>query len=251
MIPVLIVIANNVVKEAIAYRSAEELEAAFVQENKEYGRETNSDEMALGYVELEDVTICMVWAGWPESEDAWRVVPEYPVSDWQCEVNDDDTRLGYLDWVASKQEEARDDAATRPTMPQLLSSTPSPQDSAATRLAAVIAYLTDQTEDGWRVFCQTLLEMGMPFQFTDSAELTRHDGRVSLNGDLYVGFAELGLAELATGFGNVVACDWWSGRPRVLAWADINDCDPQIVELAAAFETWRRPDEQESNDVSD
>lgn len=42
MIPVLVVVEHSIVKEAAAYRSAEQLEAAFVAKNQEYGRESYS-----------------------------------------------------------------------------------------------------------------------------------------------------------------------------------------------------------------
>lgn len=32
-------------------------------------------------------------------DDLWAAHDEYPVCDWQHEVNNDDTRLGYIDWV--------------------------------------------------------------------------------------------------------------------------------------------------------
>ena len=38
----------------------------------------------------------------------WEEHPYYPVSDWQAEVEADDTRLGYWEWVY-KQEEGDDD----------------------------------------------------------------------------------------------------------------------------------------------
>lgn len=104
MIPVLVTIKNSVVAEAVAYRSAEQLEAAFVQANRDYGRETNSDEMDNGYADIEDATLCMTWVVRPTTDDPWAEVPDYPVADWQYEVGNDDTRLGYLDWVAHKQE---------------------------------------------------------------------------------------------------------------------------------------------------
>lgn len=43
-------------------RDGTELEELFVKENEDYGRETCGAEMADGYVELEDITICMCWA---------------------------------------------------------------------------------------------------------------------------------------------------------------------------------------------
>lgn len=111
MIPVLVVIEHSVVKEAVAYRSAEQLEAAFVAKNQEYGRETNSDEMDDGYVDLADATICMTWVGRPSTDDPREEATDYPVCDWRYEVSQDDTRLGYLDWVARKRECAVDRAA--------------------------------------------------------------------------------------------------------------------------------------------
>jgi hypothetical protein len=34
----------------------------------------------------------------------WESNPAYPVEDWRYEVANDDTRLGYLDWVEAKLE---------------------------------------------------------------------------------------------------------------------------------------------------
>lgn len=37
-------------------------------------------------------------------DDPWRVDPDYPLADWVQEVTNDDTRQGYLDWVAHEKE---------------------------------------------------------------------------------------------------------------------------------------------------
>ncbi len=34
----------------------------------------------------------------------WGAHPEFPVSDWQTEVENDDTRLGYWEWVSNEIE---------------------------------------------------------------------------------------------------------------------------------------------------
>ncbi len=38
--------------------------------------------------------------------DNWQDDPDFPVRDWKYEVANDDTRLGYHEWVARKREEA-------------------------------------------------------------------------------------------------------------------------------------------------
>lgn len=38
----------------------------------------------------------------------WDSDPDYPLSDWKYEVANDDTRMGYHEWVAAKKEEDRD-----------------------------------------------------------------------------------------------------------------------------------------------
>lgn len=38
----------------------------------------------------------------------WKRDPDFPVEDWKYEVANDDTRLGYLDWV-KHQRDALDD----------------------------------------------------------------------------------------------------------------------------------------------
>lgn len=37
--------------------------------------------------------------------DPWASDAQFPVSDWQTEVANGDTRLGYLDWVEQQREE--------------------------------------------------------------------------------------------------------------------------------------------------
>lgn len=34
----------------------------------------------------------------------WEENPDYPVADWRLEVQNDDTRLGYLEWVEHRKE---------------------------------------------------------------------------------------------------------------------------------------------------
>jgi hypothetical protein len=36
--------------------------------------------------------------------DPWEDNPEFPVEDWRYEVANDDTRLGYLEWIEHKRE---------------------------------------------------------------------------------------------------------------------------------------------------
>lgn len=36
--------------------------------------------------------------------DAWSDDPDYPISDWKYEVQNDDTRLGYLAWIERQRE---------------------------------------------------------------------------------------------------------------------------------------------------
>ena len=36
----------------------------------------------------------------------WDEDPQFPVSDWQYEVQNDDTRLGYKEWVLNQRENA-------------------------------------------------------------------------------------------------------------------------------------------------
>ena len=38
----------------------------------------------------------------------WDEDPDYPVCDWKWEVDDDETRLGYAEWVASQKDKARE-----------------------------------------------------------------------------------------------------------------------------------------------
>jgi hypothetical protein len=41
--------------------------------------------------------------------DPWIDDPDYPPADWQYEVANDDTRLGYADWVQSQKDMAGED----------------------------------------------------------------------------------------------------------------------------------------------
>ena len=70
-IPLLVTIKNGVVDEAVIAEDGQHVEQLFIQECSLYGRETNSDELANGYVELEDVTICITWAFPPKEKPAF------------------------------------------------------------------------------------------------------------------------------------------------------------------------------------
>jgi hypothetical protein len=60
--PLLVVIKNNVVKSAVLYKSAEQLEKAFTEECFSYGVEPTDANFDNGYMELEDGTsINMTW----------------------------------------------------------------------------------------------------------------------------------------------------------------------------------------------
>lgn len=39
----------------------------------------------------------------------WEENPAHPVSDWQYEVENGDTRLGYWEWVVCQLEQAEDE----------------------------------------------------------------------------------------------------------------------------------------------
>lgn len=39
----------------------------------------------------------------------WDEHPDHPVGDWQSEVEADDTRLGYWDWVLVQMDQAEND----------------------------------------------------------------------------------------------------------------------------------------------
>jgi len=43
------------------------------------------------------------------ADSHWDNDPDFPVEDWQSEVSNDDTRLGYREWVAHQKEEADDE----------------------------------------------------------------------------------------------------------------------------------------------
>mgnify|MGYP001326924108 CR=1 FL=1 len=41
----------------------------------------------------------------------WEAHPDHPVESWQSEVEADDTRLGYWEWVACQIEQTQDDGS--------------------------------------------------------------------------------------------------------------------------------------------
>ena len=41
---------------------------------------------------------------WDERANHWDEQEGHPVTDWQLEVANDDTRLGYLAWVEARRE---------------------------------------------------------------------------------------------------------------------------------------------------
>ena len=49
------------------------------------------------------------------SRSIWDSDPDYPVSEWQYEVANDDTRLGYWEWVEWVREIAAQDEADNET----------------------------------------------------------------------------------------------------------------------------------------
>lgn len=40
--------------------------------------------------------------------DYWGQDDEHSVSDWQAEISDNETRLGYWDWVEAQREQAQE-----------------------------------------------------------------------------------------------------------------------------------------------
>jgi hypothetical protein len=66
---------------------------------------TDGDELAIKlWNEEPDLT------GIKDTRSAWVNDPEYPISDWQKEVENDDTRLGYLNWVDNRRETDQESA---------------------------------------------------------------------------------------------------------------------------------------------
>lgn len=53
-------------------------------------------------------------------EDPWKEVDGHPVDDWQQEVVNNNTRLGYAEWVAHRKEDATKDSPRVPTRYQML-----------------------------------------------------------------------------------------------------------------------------------
>lgn len=47
-----------------------------------------------------------------DPEDHWSDHPDHPASDWQYEVANGDTRLGYHEWIAAKIEERDEEDVT-------------------------------------------------------------------------------------------------------------------------------------------
>ena len=53
-----------------------------------------------------------------EHDGIWGEHPEHSLSDWRYEVENNDTRLGYWDWVLSAIEQAEVDLAMDEEAPQ-------------------------------------------------------------------------------------------------------------------------------------
>lgn len=49
--------------------------------------------------------------------DYWGEDADFPVGDWQFEVANDDTRLGYWDWVLTHREHAEAEAQEMKRLP--------------------------------------------------------------------------------------------------------------------------------------
>jgi hypothetical protein len=50
----------------------------------------------------------------PLVHDPWAEHPDHPVADWQAEVANNDTRLGYRGWVAARSEDAQIQLSPQP-----------------------------------------------------------------------------------------------------------------------------------------
>ncbi len=64
----------------------------------------------FGLAKSEQKEAVLYWMSAPSRTET--VGDEFPVVDWQYEVANEDTRLGYDDWVAHRQEAKNDDAET-------------------------------------------------------------------------------------------------------------------------------------------
>lgn len=51
--------------------------------------------------------------------DWWYDDPKFPVGDWQFEVANGDTRLGYRDWIANQRENRLEDEEEHDDTPSL------------------------------------------------------------------------------------------------------------------------------------
>src|SRR3546814_10527757 len=60
----------------------------------------------------------------PEEQGPWSRRAGHPLADWKYEISNDDTRLGYLDWIAAREANETGDTMPRaeavaPDVPQL------------------------------------------------------------------------------------------------------------------------------------
>lgn len=78
MIPLVIVLKNGVVDEATIFQNEIDAETRFITENVDRGRDTNSDELDNGYVELEDATICLTWASFENNVTFKKILDNFP-----------------------------------------------------------------------------------------------------------------------------------------------------------------------------
>lgn len=51
----------------------------------------------------------------PPVDDPWAENPDHPIADWQAEVVNDDTRQGYRDWAASRDNDVQTRVRSCPT----------------------------------------------------------------------------------------------------------------------------------------
>lgn len=59
------------------------------------------------------------------------------------------------------------------------------------------------------------------------------------NGTLWIMPEGYGDNSAAPGFGSPICLELWEGRLRLLAWDDINNCDPKVIDMEGARETQR------------
>lgn len=75
-----------------------------LEDGTEDGKEMARDELREMAVKIDNLNEIRTRGAGSKRPSHWEEQPGHPVEDWQAEVANRDTALGYLDWVAARIE---------------------------------------------------------------------------------------------------------------------------------------------------